>query len=68
MIYYHYALSFSSGFSSIYLFLSPSLHLLFSVEIYGRMSIDLLPTPAKFHYILILRDLYKVLSTVSLYT
>ena len=30
--------------------LSPSLPLLFSVEIYGRMSTDLLPNPAKFHY------------------
>ena len=30
-----------------------------SVEIYGRMSTDLLPTPTKSHYIFNLRDLSK---------
>jgi len=31
----------------------------YSVEIYGRMSTDLLPTPTKSHYIFNLRDLSK---------
>lgn len=30
-----------------------------AVEIYGRMSTDLLPTPAKSHYVFNLRDLSK---------
>lgn len=30
-----------------------------AVEIYNRMSIDLLPTPAKSHYVFNLRDLSK---------
>ncbi len=34
-----------------------SIHI--SVEIYGRMSTDLLPTPAKSHYVFNLRDLSK---------
>ena len=34
-------------------------YFLYSVEIYGRMSTDLLPTPAKSHYVFNLRDLSK---------
>lgn len=30
-----------------------------AVEIYNRMSLDLLPTPAKSHYVFNLRDLSK---------
>ena len=36
-----------------------------SVEIYGRMSTDLLPTPAKSHYIFNLRDLSKCIQGQS---
>ena len=40
--------------------MSKSIFLLFSsVEIYVRMSTDLLPTPAKSHYVFNLRDLSK---------
>ena len=46
--------------------LSPFLPLLFSVEIYGRMSTDLLPTPAKSHYIFQL--FLSVLYTASFFT
>ena len=37
-----------------------------SVEIYGRMSTDLLPTPAKSHYIFNLRDLSKCIQGQSI--
>ena len=35
-----------------------------AVEIYGRMSTDLLPTPAKSHYVFNLRDLSKCVQGV----
>jgi dynein heavy chain len=35
-----------------------------SVEIYGRMSTDLLPTPAKSHYVFNLRDLSKCIQGI----
>lgn len=38
-----------------------------SVEIYGRMSTDLLPTPTKSHYIFNLRDLSKCIQGDVLY-
>lgn len=38
-----------------------------SVEIYGRMSTDLLPTPTKSHYIFNLRDLSKCIQGTYVY-
>lgn len=40
----------------------------FSVEIYVRMSTDLLPTPAKSHYVFNLRDLSKCIQGLLLCT
>ena len=39
---------------------------LYSVEIYGRLSTDLLPTPAKSHYIFNLRDLSKCIQGIGM--
>lgn len=39
-----------------------------SVEIYGRMSTDLLPTPAKSHYVFNLRDLSKCVQGEIIYS
>ena len=38
-----------------------------AVEIYSRMSTDLLPTPAKSHYVFNLRDLSKCIQGINFY-